>query len=240
MTNYTHPQDPYITAITDALTAVGLPTGDTWTSDAETIGMYCHLSAVVTLDPDRTADLDHEDIPAGADWPHGLILIWEWHTGLEDRGPERGPIWLFAEVNADGSNWEPSWLPVEGYASPAAVVEAARAVIARTITAAPGGMTTGEYEENTERWDSADQLELVCAAWSDREEESGNPAVAQQSGNTPGTVSPLALRSPAGPRAARDVATRHVAAGHHTHLSTDGETECLSGRCNPTTLPMGA
>lgn len=39
------------------------------------------------------------------------------------------------------------------------------------------------------------------------------------------------LSAPAGPEAARTIAQRHAAAGHHTHLITDGETECLSGHC---------
>lgn len=47
------------------------------------------------------------------------------------------------------------------------------------------------------------------------------------------------LPVPAGPDAARLAARRQVAAGRHAHLVVDGEIECLSGRCTPTTLMTG-
>lgn len=169
------PHARYITAVTDALTADGHPPTDgTWTDDGETRGTYCYLNAVITLDPSRTADLDRDDIPTGAAWPHGLILLWEWHTGIEsdDGEPERGPQWLFAEVKEDGSTEYPTTLPVYGYASPAAIVDAAAHVIAREIGA--GGI----YDYGRPRWDGgiigdpwedADQLDAACEAWGVRE-----------------------------------------------------------------------
>lgn len=78
------PHDPYITAVTEALTAAGIPLTDhSWTDDGETRGTYCYLNAVTTLDPSGTITSDDEDVPADAAWPHGLLLIWEWHTGAE-------------------------------------------------------------------------------------------------------------------------------------------------------------
>lgn len=160
----TLPHDPYITAICDALTAAGLELTDRcWTSDSETRGTYCYLDAVITLDP-KAFGPDQEE------WPHGLLLIWEWHTGIEaDQGePEKGPNWLFAELKANGSNEYPTDLPVEGYASPAAVVDAARKVISGEIGAgsflgygAPkwgGGIIGGP-------WEHADELDAACEAW---------------------------------------------------------------------------
>ena len=71
------PHAPYITAVTEALSFARLTPAEYWTSDSETRGTYCYLNAVITLDPSSTYDLDHEDIPAGTPWPHGLLLTWE-------------------------------------------------------------------------------------------------------------------------------------------------------------------
>jgi hypothetical protein len=159
------PHDPYITAVCDALTTDGLePADHSWTDDCETRGTYCYLNAVITL---ASGDEGARDAAA---WPHGLLLIWEWHTGVEaDQGePDRGPVWLFAELKADGSNEYPTDLPVHGYASPAAVVEAARKVVAREIDAGSfhghsgprwnGGVIGGTWERHAE-------LDAACEAW---------------------------------------------------------------------------
>lgn len=166
----TLPHDAYITAVCDALTAAGLTLTDYCrTDDCETRGTYCYLDAVITLDPSGTIT-SGEDAPRGAAWPHGLLLIWEWHTGIEaDQGePDRGPQWLFAELNGDGSNEYPTSLPVYGYASPAAVVDAARKVIGREIGAghffnygAPkwdGGVIGDVWERHAE-------LDAACEVW---------------------------------------------------------------------------
>lgn len=146
------PHGPYITAVTDTLTAAGLEPADWWTSDAECRGVYCYLNAVITLQP-----------VAGGE----LLLIWEWHTGADD-GEERGPSWSFAAVKADGSNEFPTGLPVFGYAAPEAVVEAAGKVIAGEVRAGGfastwgGGIIGGA-------WDGADELGAGCEAWGKEE-----------------------------------------------------------------------
>ncbi|MFF4403781.1 hypothetical protein [Streptomyces sp. NPDC001404] len=163
------PHDPYVTAVYDALTDAGLDPGEWWTSDGETSGTYCYLNAVITLDPSNTLDLDDEDVPAGTAWRHGLILCWEWHTGAEEGGPERGPTWTFAELKADGSNEYPTDLPVLGFAAPEAIVDAARKVISHEIKPGsvhnfgqPGGWDSGAIGGS---WERADDLEAVCEAW---------------------------------------------------------------------------
>ena len=170
----TLPHDPYITAVCDALTFAGIELTDhSWTSDAETRGTYCYLGAVITLDPSGTVGEDPEDIPADTAWPHGLLLTWEWHTGIEDGEPGRGPVWQFAELKDGGSNEYPTDLPVYGYASPAAVVEAGRKVISREIGAGSfynygaakwaGGIIGG-------MWERSDELDAACEAWGAKEE----------------------------------------------------------------------
>lgn len=149
------PHNDYITTVTDALTAAGLEPADWWTSDAETRGVACFLDAVITLEPPG--------------WQPGLLLMWEWHTGREDGGPERGPQWTFARLNVDGSNQYPTDLPVYGFAAPAAVADAARMVIAREIR--PGSEHNyGQWQGWTggiigAPWEHADDLEAACAAW---------------------------------------------------------------------------
>jgi hypothetical protein len=167
------PHDPYITAVCDALTAAGLEPADAWTDDSETRGTYCYLGAVITLDPSGTRDEMPEDIPADSLWPYGLLLIWEWHTGVEDGEPERGPQWQFAELKKDGSNEYPTDLPVYGYASPAAIVEAVRKVLDESIGADDfhnlgqwrgwdGGIIGGSWERSAE-------LDAACEAWGAKE-----------------------------------------------------------------------
>lgn len=168
------PQDAYILAVTNALTIAGLAPSESWSDDGETRGTYCYLNAVLTLDPNNTHDLDHDDIPTDARWPHGLILIWEWHTGIEaDQGePERGPVWLFAELKDDGSNEYPTSLPVHGDASPAAIVDAAQKVISGEI--GPGhfhnfGASTWNGGTIGDSWERADELDMACAEWGVKE-----------------------------------------------------------------------
>jgi hypothetical protein len=167
-------QDKYIGAVIDALTAAGLEPPEFWTSDGETKGVFCYLNAIITLDPSGTHDLD--DIPEDATWPHGLILSWEWHTGLEDGGPEEGPLWEFAELKSDGSNEYPTGLPVHGYASPAAIVEAARKVITREIGAGHFhnfGLAKWDGGIIGTPWEHADQVDASCKDWGKDEGEGG-------------------------------------------------------------------
>lgn len=128
----TLPHDPYITAIVDALTEAGLEPADSWTSDADTRGVYCYLNAVITLDPD-TSGLPKET------WPHGLVLIWEWHTGLDDYDTERGPSWQWAcGVDSHGQTEQPDSLPVPGWVAPA-MLAATVATLAHAGKATPMG-----------------------------------------------------------------------------------------------------
>lgn len=168
----TLPHDPYITAVCDALTEAGLElTERCWTDDGETRGTYCYLNAVITLDPSKTSELDRDDIPTDTAWPHGLLLIWEWHTGIEAEygEPERGPQWTFAELKSDGSNEYPTDLPVYGYASPTAVVEVARKVVGNEIK--PGSFhNLGQWRGWDggiigDSWERADELDAACEAW---------------------------------------------------------------------------
>jgi hypothetical protein len=148
VTTRTLPHDDYINAVCDALTAAGLEPADSWTSDAETRGIYCYLNAVLTLDPD-TSGLNAER------WPNGLILTWEWHTGIEDGEPERGAVWEWAELRDNhGGNEEPQPLTAESYASPEYVVESVRALIEHRNQSSPAA-----------RWDRADELHAAVEAW---------------------------------------------------------------------------
>jgi hypothetical protein len=159
----TLPHDDYIEAVVNALDTAGPEVKDAWTDDCETRGTYCYLGAVIKLDM-LTVGLQEE-------WPHGLLLIWEWHTGIEaEHGePQRGPQWQFAELKDDGSNEYPTDLPVYGYASPAAIVDAARKVINHEIGAGDffnlgqwrgwdGGLIGDSWEHQAE-------LDAACEAW---------------------------------------------------------------------------
>lgn len=168
MTDHTLPHAPYITTITDALTAASLEPAEWWVDDAETRGTYCHLNAVITLDPSGTIASGDEDARDATPWAYGLLLIWEWHTGLEEGGPERGPLWQFAKLNKDGSNEYPTDLPVHGYASPDAVVDAARKVISREIGAG-GFHNYGSPSWNGgiigDSWERAKEVDAACETW---------------------------------------------------------------------------
>ena len=162
----TLPHDPYIEAICEALDKAGPEVKDGRTDDCETRGTYCYLGAVIELDM-LTVGLQEE-------WPHGLLLIWEWHTGIEaDHGePDRGPVWKFAELKEDGSNEYPTDLPVLGYASPAAIAEAVSKVIAREIQ--PRHFDLGQWRGWEggiigDAWERHAELETACDAWDKQE-----------------------------------------------------------------------
>lgn len=145
----TLPHDEYIAAVCNALTEAGHPPADAFTDDSDTSGAHFYLRAVITLD-------DSSGIPADR-WRHGLILIWEWHTGIEeaDGEPERGPSWEWAPlVDAHGQNGGRELLTLDGYASPAYVVACVRSLIAQD-----GQRVTPE------RWEHADALDAACEAW---------------------------------------------------------------------------
>lgn len=165
------PHEDYITAVCEALDKAGPEAMDARTDDCETRGTYCYLNAVIHLDM-LTVGLQEE-------WPHGLLLIWEWHTGIEAEygEPEKGPVWQFAERKDDGSNEYPTDLPVAGYASPAAIVDATRKVIDRKIQAG-GPFSYGQWRGWDggiigDLWDQADQLNAACEAWGAKEASDG-------------------------------------------------------------------
>ncbi|WP_420032206.1 hypothetical protein ACN2WE_04930 [Streptomyces sp. cg28] len=148
MTDRQLAHDSYIAATCDAVATAGIKPADTWTSDAETAGSYRYLSATITLTPDESGiDPDR--------FPHGLLLRWEWHTGLEaaDGEPERGPVWLWQKGRRDGSFTEPQTLTADGYASPAVVAAAAAALADDRETPWP------------DRWKHAHTLDTSCQTW---------------------------------------------------------------------------
>ena len=157
----TLPHDGYIKAVVEALDKAGPQVKDARTDDAETRGTYCYLNAVIELDLHHTSHADA--------WPHGLLLIWEWHTGIEEGEPERGPSWHFAELKDDGSCEYPTDLPVYGYASPDAIVDAARKVISREIK--PGSIYNYGQWQGWDggligyTWERDEELDAACEAW---------------------------------------------------------------------------
>ncbi|NUR64378.1 MAG: hypothetical protein HOQ47_01345 [Streptomyces sp.] len=129
MTNRTLPHNPYINAIEAALIEAKLTPeqADAFVEDSSTF----YLRGVITLTPETSG------IPADR-YRHGLIVVWEWHTGL-DEDFERGPSWQWARLNEDGSNWPLLLLPAPGWVAPE-MLAAALATLAHTGTATP--MTT--------------------------------------------------------------------------------------------------
>lgn len=148
----TLPHGPYITAVCDALSTAGLKPTDVWTSDAETAGSYRYLSAAITLAPEESG-IDPSR------WPYGLLLRWEWHTGLEaaDGEPGRGPSWQWQKGRRDDSFTEPHTLTADGYTSSAVVADAARALTAGTEAPWP------------DRWEHAHTLDAACTVWAAEE-----------------------------------------------------------------------
>jgi hypothetical protein len=126
----TLPHDPYITAIVDALTEATLvpEQADAFVEDSYDVP---YLRGVITLTPETSG------IPADR-FPHGLILIWDWHTS-RDEDYDRGPIWQWARLNDDGSSrypYEP--LPVPGWVAPA-MLAATAATLVHTGNPTPMG-----------------------------------------------------------------------------------------------------
>lgn len=149
MTNLPH--DPYIEALTTAFADVGLDPATVTLDDCDTRGTYRYLRALLHFTPQATYGVTEEQ------WPDGLLLIWEWHTGIEEKQgePERGPVWLWAKCLPDGSNTEPTPLPVPGIAQPLQVGWA----LAELITSGRA------RKQRIGRWDGAASLESACEAW---------------------------------------------------------------------------
>jgi hypothetical protein len=134
VTTRTLPHAPYIDAIEGALTECGMQPeqADAFVEDSYDVP---HLRGVITLTPETSG------IPADR-YRHGLILIWDWHTGRDD-DYDRGPAWQWARLNADGSNRDPEPLPVPGWVMPV-MLAGTVVTLAHTDTATP--MTTGWHQ----------------------------------------------------------------------------------------------
>lgn len=126
---YAPPHAPYIEAVAAALTEAKLTPeqADAFIEDSYDVP---YLRGVITLTPETSG------IPADR-YPHGLILIWDWHTG-RDEDYDRGPVWQWARLNDDGSNRDPEPLPVPGWVAPA-MLTATVATLAHTGTPTPMG-----------------------------------------------------------------------------------------------------
>lgn len=136
----TLPHDPYITAVHDALYAVGLEPSTFWTSDAEIdpyatgddAGCTTMLSAVLRWDAD-----EHDD---------GLFLFWDHPAGQ----------WQYAYPRPEGGNTAPEYLPHLGlYCFPGAVA----ATVARLLAGQP------MPDEPAPSWRAADSIRADVEAW---------------------------------------------------------------------------
>lgn len=139
------PHDPYITAVTDALTTAGLEPTTAETSDAEpnrydTSGLTTQLDALLVWDGDHPAvnTEAHED---------GIALIWE-HPAEQ---------WQWAPRKPHGElEREPEFLPGLGrYADPTAVAATVWALI----------VGNQPPEGHAPYWHPADAVRTAVAAW---------------------------------------------------------------------------
>ena len=130
----TLPHAPYIDAVAAEFTDTAMTPeqADAFVEDSYDVPW---LRGVITLTPETSG------IPANR-YPHGLILIWDWHTG-RDKYYDRGPVWQWARLNEDGSNTDPEPLPVSGWVMPA-MLAGAVVTLAHTGTATP--MTSGWHQ----------------------------------------------------------------------------------------------
>ncbi|MFJ3984342.1 hypothetical protein [Streptomyces fungicidicus] len=135
-TTRTLPHDPYIDAVVTEFTNTAMTPEQYDVRDSESCGMHLMLDAVITLTPEDSG------IPSDR-YPHGLILLWEYHDGHEDGCLNEGAVWQWARLNEDGSNWLPEPLPVPGWVMPA-MLAGAVVTLAHTGTATP--MTTGWHQ----------------------------------------------------------------------------------------------
>jgi hypothetical protein len=153
MTDQLLPHADYTAAVTDALTEVGLDPVNAWTDDCDTRGAYRYLRAGFHFTPEETHGVDP------ARWPDGLLLIWEWHPGLETGEAERGPVWLWAKRLPDGSNTDPVPLPLPGFANP---VQVAWSLAELINTGCTPRRRIGE-------WACAASTSAACEAWAEEE-----------------------------------------------------------------------
>ena len=137
------PHSPYITAVVDALTAVGMEPDSYWTSDAEIdpyetgpdAGCTTMLSAVIGWD-------DESDDDSG-----GLFLFWDHPAGQ----------WQHARPRSQGGNTEPEFLAsLPCWVDPAVVVIVARAL----LSGDPAPTAVGPL------WLGCEAAQAAVAAWS--------------------------------------------------------------------------
>ncbi|MFF8659514.1 hypothetical protein [Streptomyces huasconensis] len=153
MTGHSLPQAAYIAAVTDALTEVGLDPADAWADDCDTRGTYRYLRAVFLFTAEDTHGVDP------ACWPDGLLLIWEWHPGIEAEEAEKGPLWLWAKQLPDGSNTAPAPLPLPGLANPVQVAWSLAELINNGSTP----------RRRIGEWACAASTSAACEAWAEGE-----------------------------------------------------------------------
>lgn len=146
------PHDPYITAVTDTLTAAGLEPTEWWTSDDE-LDRYRDddfAGLATMLDAFLVWDDEHPALTATAH-KHGIALVWE-HPAEQ---------WQWAPRKANGHlDRDPEFVATLGrYSDPAAVVAVVRAFLA------------GEPlpEGHAPYWHPADSVRAAVEAWQSSE-----------------------------------------------------------------------
>ncbi|MGW1160425.1 hypothetical protein ACWD48_19835 [Streptomyces sp. NPDC002519] len=148
---HTLPHAPYIDAIEVALTEAKMEPEQT-DAFAEDSYDVPYLRGVITLTPETSS------IPADR-FPHGLILIWDWHTG-RDEDYDRGPSWQWAKlVDEHGQSALPEPLPVAGFVAPA-MLAATVSTLAHTGKPTPMGSLWHDHlrkpvEAAIEEWGAA-------------------------------------------------------------------------------------
>ncbi|MFD5566589.1 hypothetical protein [Streptomyces cadmiisoli] len=143
------PHQPYIEAVVHELTTATMEP-EQFDSFIEDSYDFAYLRGVITLTPETSA------IPATR-YPHGLILVWDWHTG-RDEDYDRGPIWQWARLNEDGSCRDLEPLPVPGWVAPE-MLAATAATLAHTSSPTPMASLWHEHlrkpvEQAVEAWDA--------------------------------------------------------------------------------------
>jgi hypothetical protein len=141
------PHNPYIDAVEAALTEAKMEPeqADAFVEDSYDVP---YLRGVITLTPETSSIPDR--------FRHGLILVWDWHTG-RDEDYDRGPVWQWARLVDDhGQSQLPEPLPVPGWVAPP-MLAAAVATLAHT------GMATSMnsvWHDHLRK-----PVEAACEAW---------------------------------------------------------------------------
>ena len=148
MTTRTSPHAPYIEAVVNALSEAQMEPerADVFAEDSYDVP---YLRGVITLTPETSS------IPADR-YRHGLILIWDWHTGRDEEF-DQGPVWQWARLNEDGSGkWPFEPLPVPGFVAPP-MLAATVTTLVHTGKATPMGSLWQEHKRKP--------VEAAIEAW---------------------------------------------------------------------------